>query len=114
MQQPSERNLGPEGVDPVQSDLPADDSGSAGSFDSRHGEFADEGHAGAGRDPRTHEEVHGDGVAGDDADGAASGFDAEQPEGVSQELQEEALRAHEQGAKRHEHVSEELSGEPER
>lgn len=78
-------------------------SGSAGSFDSRHSEFAPgSGQEGAGRDAKTHQAVHGDGIAVDEPDEPHSGgFDAEQPAGVSEELQSEALEEHGEAKRDH-------------
>lgn len=70
--------------DQIYQQAPAEGTGSADSFDSRHNEFdASEGQAGAGIDERTGEAVHGDGLLHERADEPRTeGFDAEQPQQV--------------------------------
>ena len=113
--QPDEHHHDPHGIDPIYHEFPPDDSGTASSFNGRHNEFAPgEGHHGAAHDKRTHEEIHGDRMPDEEATEPRTegGFDAEQPKDVSPRVQQEAMEAHAKGTKRHEHVSEELTGEP--
>lgn len=95
-QQPDEHHHDPHGIDPVYREFPPDDSGTADSFNGRHNEFDPAtGHHGAAHDKRTHQLVHGDGMAEEEAlEPRHGGYDAEQPKSVPERLQREAVEAH--------------------
>ncbi|WP_309068500.1 hypothetical protein [Microbacterium sp.] len=75
--------------DPVDHQQPPADSGSAGSFASRHNEFAPgEGHESAAHDPKTGAPVHGDGTPNEALPAQWDKGEAEGQDPAAQETQD--------------------------